>query len=337
MRARCRCQACRGRGKEFMRWSFIFMGLAFIIASCCGCGKINLPCFPGINCPAPTPSPTPAPTPTPTPTPVPIPTPAPTPDRGDDILPCYTDGHEAPEEKPQFAKDVDEAITFACPFVDCPTGTFVEDWRAYIKLTRRFLQAGGYLAAYDWQHGDDGLGSELSVWKSGRIESYQIVTSRIRTRRPPGAFRWGARVVDCELRPSCDLVVSQAHPVRFKIAEKMGGAGARWLDLTPEYFYGVNEDGTNAGPCGDPNTHAPRRWCDLGVDGGPQGIPCQDTLVGVPQWSSRAVELETPFRGNSFLARIVSGFGWVEVCGEHLLPQGEQDSHVKVCLNWEVK
>jgi len=114
---------------------------------------------------------------------------------------------------------------------------------------------------------------------------------------------------------ACPLVVSAEHPLGVKVALKTGGAGARWLDVTYEFYYGVNPDGTNAGPCGDPTTHQPRRWCDLGVDGGPFGVVCQDALAGPPVfWTvSGPLILAPNFRGNANLAQVFES-GKARVC-----------------------
>ena len=113
----------------------------------------------------------------------------------------------------------------------------------------------------------------------------------------------------------CPLVVSEGHPLGIKVQLRQGSAGARWLDVTYEYFYGVNPDGTNAGPCDDPTTHQPRRWCDLGVDGGPFGVVCQNELAGDPKfWQVDSSLILAPnFRENANLAQVF-GSGRARVC-----------------------
>jgi hypothetical protein len=113
----------------------------------------------------------------------------------------------------EFAADIDRAIDVAC--ARCENGSTVADWVAFVKAVRDTIRSNyGYSAAYDWQHGDPdpaladrlpagtkGLGSELSIWKNQHYESYQVVTSQRKVRRPPGAFRSRASIAGlCPLK-----------------------------------------------------------------------------------------------------------------------------------------
>jgi hypothetical protein len=113
----------------------------------------------------------------------------------------------------------------------------------------------------------------------------------------------------------CPLVVNAEHRVGIKMDLRRGSAGAVWLDVTYEYYYGVNPDGSNAGPCVDPITGSHRRWCDLGVDGGDFGVICQNELVGNPKFSSLSPNLilVPGFRNNFNLAQVF-GLGTASAC-----------------------
>jgi hypothetical protein len=146
------------------------------------------------------PGPTPAPTPTPTPTPEP-PKP-PSFDTGkDDPEPSNLVGGKLAENGAQpnedFAREVGKAIDVACG--SCEEGTVLTNWSSFAKTVRDVLRDRyGYGAAYNWTAGDrdpeikadvKGLGSELAIWRGQHYESYQVVTSQKKVRRPPGAFR----------------------------------------------------------------------------------------------------------------------------------------------------
>lgn len=91
---------------------------------------------------------------------------------------------------------------------------------------------------------------------------------------------------------SCSL--DPGHEIRVKVDVRRGGAGAVWLDVTYEYFHGEGPGREPLGPCG-------RRWCDLGVDGGPEGVPCQNELAGDPVFIplSDGLTLIPRFRDNN--------------------------------------
>lgn len=283
------------------------------------CPVTGTPCLP----PTTTTTTLPAPVPTPTPTPTPAPPPAGhgQDDREPDLHDVVLAEHGA-TTRASFAGDLQAAIDASC-LNSCAAGDVVGDWERLVKAVRDALRAKGYGAGFDWAHGETGgLGSELSFWRDGHFEAHQIVTSARKLRRPPNSFTSKADYDAPVPVPECTLIVNADHPVNLKIAKRQGAAGARWLDLTPEYFYGVNEDGTGAGPCLDQNGNH-RRWCDLGVDGGPTGPLCEAAIVGRPKWSTAegTLQLSSPFnRGdgdNPFLAEIVSGTGTARVCNQN--------------------
>lgn len=236
--------------------------------------------------------PQPPPTPQPPPSPAPSPSPAPAPgaiDLGtDNPEPTPLVGGKLAEDgaKPydEFAADVNKSIDVACG--RCENGTEVTDWVAYVKAVRDTIRSSyGYGASYDWAHGDPdpaiagrvpegtkGLGSELSVWRNGHLESYQVVTSQRKVRRAPGAFRSLATIAGL-----CPLTIPRdGYSVGLRV-EHHGTSGQQYA-TTPF----VKDDG---------GQFPPRFWtgacrahqCDVAPEKDPtHGESCTADLCGFP-------------------------------------------------------
>ncbi|MBI5201399.1 MAG: hypothetical protein HY925_07425 [Elusimicrobia bacterium] len=106
--------------------------------------------------------------------------------------------------------------------------------------------------------------------------------------------------------PVCPLKV-QPDGGNLKANIHVRQQASLFLDATFLYYYGKNEDGSAAGPCG-------RLWCPLGVDGGPMGEACDRALVGGPVWSSETVSLDPGWHDNDHFAKVLDGQGEVKVC-----------------------
>jgi hypothetical protein len=236
------------------------LGLVLLVA----CAGIKLPGWPPvpptptpIPTPAPTPAPTPVATPAPTPKPDPTPTPAPALDPGkDDAEPAVLTAirHADPDPESgdpggakaddEFASDINHSIDVAC--ARCDTGAVVSDWSQFVKNVRDEMRNRGYLAAFDWRHGDrdpgwpagqapevKGLGSELTVWRGGHLEAYQVLTASRRVRRAPGAFRVRAVIVG-----ACPLQLPLPAGYALGLRVERYGVTPRQFEATPYLLRG---------------------------------------------------------------------------------------------------
>lgn len=301
-----------------------------------GCGRLTVNDICRIRpdlCRPPVTTPTPIPTPRPKPTPVPKPTPRPTPVPTPQCAPPIGPFNQVNAD-PTRLEAVDGAVgRVVIKFPDQFNGGRLAGWQESSpdqrwSMTVQFHEqvitelAAIHICAIQW---GDAIGVRTT---SGLWEEYHLVNQggggiaearfAFRNTLSYGVPTPTPTPVPTPLPIHCPL--DPSRDIRLKVDVRHGAAGAAWLDVTYEYFYGVREDGTNAGPCGDPSTGAPRRWCDLGVDGGPYGVICQNELVGDPTFAAltAGVTLIPRFRDNGNLAQF-------------FLEPGVESAVVKVC------
>lgn len=259
------------------------------VAKRCG---VNTPPSPPPITPPPTTQPSPPPTTQPPGTlPSPPATPTPPPADRDDPIPPTTD--IVPTPPSVYVNDVLAAMEAACH--GCNDNDIIVDWISFQRDVKINLRAKGYIAAYDWDHGDvdpatgKRFDSELTVC-TYRCESFQLVTSAHKVRLRVGAYTGAAKITGAQPPPptpppsppstptptpapgptptpvpppsSDDCPVQLPIPAGYLLALEIQGGGQR-RDATPYITNAVQNPGTMPPPGWTGQCRGPHR-CDIG-------------------------------------------------------------------------
>ena len=237
-----------------------------------------------------------------------------------------------------YAKDVQEVLAAAS---GCEAGSTcpVPDWRGFTLRVMRGLNARGYCATYDTDHGQGqlGLASELSMRRDrgSATENLQIRPTGGNVRWLPGALR--SRCAPArDTRPVDEVeALWQANPIAacplpwgpgrwVEVAiENIGHppqsqqatAATKWCSEVDRTADGrVVDEGTWPFDCGT-------KCCRIGQHEGAIGLACEAALFGVPRWTAddsvRLVALDNPFN-----VKVADGEGQLRVCGSVPGPDG---------------